>query len=289
MTRQPALFVLAAAALGLATLAAAGPTPAPPTLRTDTPGAAFRVVRGDARTDDVPDGRRIRGAEHAEVTLAGELRLPSLAMAERRGTRLVLHFRTSREGPTLRKLVLPDGNAIAFDGAGNQMADSKRNTLDFGVAPLRLYDHSMLKLVIEYPGGIDSHVDPGEFVLHSISLDSPRKPLVRPTGFARELPSTALGRDRAKVDAARSTTSSLAVFDMPALDLGVGLVRRLDYCRTWGNECGQPAADAFCALKGYRRAARFAADLDIGDTVVISSQQRCNDPGCDGFARIECE
>lgn len=280
-------LTLAAVALGLCGLAQAGPAAA--TLRVDTPGSAFTPVRGKARFDDVADGRRIRGGEHAEVTVAGELRLPSATLAERRAVRLVLHFRTSRSGPRLRKIVLPDGNTVDMDVEGNQMSDNKRNTLEFGDVPLKLYDRSMLKLVIGFPGGIDSHVDPGEFVLKSVSLDVLRKPGAQAADAAREVPPLALDPHRARSDAARSTAAARASFEKPTLDVGAGLARRLDWCRVWGDQCGKPAADAFCAMNGYRRAARFEADMDIGETVVISSRQRCSDPRCDGFARIECE
>lgn len=66
---------------------------------------------------------------------------------------------------------------------------------------------------------------------------------------------------------------------------------RLDWCRVWANECGQPAAKAFCQSEGYAKAKSFAKASNIGafaKTRVIGSGQVCDQPGCDGFAWIKC-
>lgn len=64
---------------------------------------------------------------------------------------------------------------------------------------------------------------------------------------------------------------------------------RLDFCRVWGSECGQPAADAFCKKKGFASAATFKQDEDPGaPTKVISSGQVCNDDTCSAFSTITC-
>lgn len=64
---------------------------------------------------------------------------------------------------------------------------------------------------------------------------------------------------------------------------------RLDWCRVWGNECGKPAADAFCTSQGFRNAADHPIDANIGRTWVMGDARECNDPNCDGFTRIVCE
>jgi hypothetical protein len=74
----------------------------------------------------------------------------------------------------------------------------------------------------------------------------------------------------------------------PTLKLPGGDGVRLDWCREWANDCGAPAADAFCKLHGKVKAARFAAQANAGLTMVISSKQICNAPGCTAFASIEC-
>ena len=39
---------------------------------------------------------------------------------------------------------------------------------------------------------------------------------------------------------------------------------RVDVCRVWGYECGQPAADEFCRRQGFESAAEFKIAEDIG-------------------------
>ncbi len=66
---------------------------------------------------------------------------------------------------------------------------------------------------------------------------------------------------------------------------------RLDWCREWAQNCGKPAADAFCQVKGLSRAVNFAQATDIGashPTRIITSGQICNQAFCDGFRSITC-
>lgn len=64
---------------------------------------------------------------------------------------------------------------------------------------------------------------------------------------------------------------------------------RLDWCLTWGQNCGKPAADAYCDWKGYSQSTNFEIANDIGHTRIISTGQVCNDPTCDGFKYISCK
>lgn len=66
---------------------------------------------------------------------------------------------------------------------------------------------------------------------------------------------------------------------------------RLDHCRVWANECGKPAADAFCSEMGYSRALHEFTDADPGyaNTIVIGSRQVCRGSFCTGFQMIVCE
>jgi len=66
---------------------------------------------------------------------------------------------------------------------------------------------------------------------------------------------------------------------------------RLDWCREWAQNCGKPAADAFCQGQGYAYATGFSQDPDIGigqPTRIITSGQICNQGFCDGFRSITC-
>ena len=67
---------------------------------------------------------------------------------------------------------------------------------------------------------------------------------------------------------------------------------RLDRCRTWGTDCEEGAANAFCRSKGFRRAKSWEIDYDIGErtpTKIIGTGQICKESFCDGFKSIVCE
>ncbi|HKQ12175.1 MAG TPA: hypothetical protein VJT80_01995 [Steroidobacteraceae bacterium] len=67
---------------------------------------------------------------------------------------------------------------------------------------------------------------------------------------------------------------------------------RVDVCRVWGMECGQPAADEWCRRNGKQRASSYRIQEDIGatePTVVIGTGQLCSAAYCDAFSRIVCE
>lgn len=66
---------------------------------------------------------------------------------------------------------------------------------------------------------------------------------------------------------------------------------RLDWCREWAQNCGKPAADAFCRQRGFQRSSNHAIDHDIGlsqPTQIIGTGQVCNQNFCDGFRQITC-
>ncbi|MEJ2164282.1 MAG: hypothetical protein P8X90_02055 [Desulfobacterales bacterium] len=63
----------------------------------------------------------------------------------------------------------------------------------------------------------------------------------------------------------------------------------LDYCQSWGQKCGRPAADAYCRSKGYRRALRYRVKQNAPPTKVISDGRVCNAPGCDRIDWVACE
>jgi len=63
---------------------------------------------------------------------------------------------------------------------------------------------------------------------------------------------------------------------------------RLDWCLSWGKECGQPAADEFCRKKEFGSALSFEMAHQIGPTQVIGTGETCTVPACDGFLFITC-
>jgi hypothetical protein len=64
---------------------------------------------------------------------------------------------------------------------------------------------------------------------------------------------------------------------------------RLDWCLTWGNGCGKPAADNFCNRRRYERARVFRAEV-VGRreaTRLIGSNEVCSGQDfCTAFAYI---
>lgn len=77
-------------------------------------------------------------------------------------------------------------------------------------------------------------------------------------------------------------------YSSPSLKLATGDGVRLDWCLEWANNCGEPAADAFCKSKGKAKAVNFTQKPNAGLTVVISSKRICNAPACTAFANITC-
>jgi hypothetical protein len=87
--------------------------------------------------------------------------------------------------------------------------------------------------------------------------------------------------------AATTPAAADRTFTNPTLQDGF----RLDWCREWGTNCGQPAADAFCQSLGFPRARSFQPAEDVGrfaSTRVIGTGQVCSESFCDGFSMIQC-
>ena len=66
---------------------------------------------------------------------------------------------------------------------------------------------------------------------------------------------------------------------------------RLDWCLTWGTNCGKPAADAFCNRHRYTNALVFRAQVpgQLQTTRLIGTNQVCRGTFCTAFAYITCE
>lgn len=84
------------------------------------------------------------------------------------------------------------------------------------------------------------------------------------------------------------TSSAFAArFNMPKWN-GYGL----DWCRTFENGCGKPAADLFCQKKGYPQATMFSKLQGARFlTMTIGSNAICNPQyhACDSFNFIDCQ
>ncbi|HEY9141594.1 MAG TPA: hypothetical protein VIN93_11915 [Bryobacteraceae bacterium] len=64
--------------------------------------------------------------------------------------------------------------------------------------------------------------------------------------------------------------------------------RAVDRCLNYGQNCERPAADTFCRLNGYARAASFRI-ADLRPTIVVGDNKVCDEDYCQGFTTITCE
>lgn len=66
---------------------------------------------------------------------------------------------------------------------------------------------------------------------------------------------------------------------------------RLDWCLNWENDCGKPAADAFCRAKGFPESIFYISDPGVGTqpTMLIGTGQICNASFCTAFQMITCK
>jgi len=66
---------------------------------------------------------------------------------------------------------------------------------------------------------------------------------------------------------------------------------RVDRCLHWGDQCGGPAATAFCQRMGYDRATAWIIAPNVSartPTLVLGDGVLCTQPGCDGFETVTC-
>lgn len=64
----------------------------------------------------------------------------------------------------------------------------------------------------------------------------------------------------------------------------------LDWCFTWGKNCGKVPADTYCLSKGFTKGAiRFQKQNNIGYTRIFQTGRICNNASCDGYKFIDCQ
>lgn len=197
-------------------------------VKVNIPGGAFNAVGGRAAVDDAGGGRRFRGEAFALVTLQARLQIPSASVAEPRLQRLVIRFRTSASGPSLRAVELRNGSNRAFrlethvagDFATRETAApaGSANTWDFATVPARVASDSVLRLEVQYPGGFDSPINPGDFVILSVQTEFVRAPQTSTTAVL-EPPIRVVGRGQSTTTLEAGPVVSAAA--VPAESKGV--------------------------------------------------------------------
>jgi len=153
-------------------------------VRATTPGSRFAPEGRNGKAEDVPGGRRFTAGAFQTLMLSGTLQMTSTGQSTFKMQRLVIHFRTSAQGPRLLSVEMPSGSSTVFrietdlkgDYSARQTSQPKEvaNMWDFGAVPVTVSAQSVIRLKVSYPGGFDSPVDPGDFVLMSVEADFPR-------------------------------------------------------------------------------------------------------------------
>lgn len=142
---------------------------------TVTPGTAFVAdYPPDVKVDDVADGRRFAGKAFAKVLVRAKLVMPGPGNREYRLQRVAVHFRTERSSVSLRAVELrrvrnPFRKAVNL--SGDYTRREKDNVQDFGDIPVAVTRDSLIYLELQFPGGFDSKIDPGAFVVTSVGLE----------------------------------------------------------------------------------------------------------------------
>jgi hypothetical protein len=62
----------------------------------------------------------------------------------------------------------------------------------------------------------------------------------------------------------------------------------VDYCLTWAQNCGKPAADAFCQSQGFAKSEGHQVLRDAPPTIVIGDGAICREPYCARMISISC-
>ncbi|HEX9983594.1 MAG TPA: tachylectin-related carbohydrate-binding protein [Thermoanaerobaculia bacterium] len=181
MRRLVATVVFGVAALAFSTGVSAQ------TVRVLIPGTAFTLEGRSGTMTDVAGGRAFRGNNFATLILRAPLRMPAAGVADPKMQRLVIHFRTSEPGPSLRSVELREGSSALFhvrthikgDYRASEVItpDLAANAWDWGKAPLTVSSQSVLRLEITFPGGYEGAINSGELVITDVAVDF-RKPLV---------------------------------------------------------------------------------------------------------------
>lgn len=147
-----------------------------------TPGAIGHPQK--AIMEDVAGGRRFRGKAFERLILTAPLQMHPSSSADHKLKRLVIHFRTSPGGPSLQTVEVMDGSVADFKIETHLVGDytTKEMVGPESLAnawvlqqPISVSAQSILRLEIQFPGGFDSPINPGDFILTGVEIDFPLK------------------------------------------------------------------------------------------------------------------
>lgn len=121
------------------------------------------------------------------------------------------------------------------------------------------------------------------------SQTSPTKQAAPPSsGTVTRLPPTG-ARERPDGPAASTTVFRTEIFREPRQGPQTSTSMRVDWCLRWANDCGKPAADAFCRSQGLEEAKSFADELTGGPTWVMHDEQICAMKDCRALRNVQCQ
>jgi hypothetical protein len=180
------------------------PLSAQPLVKVKIPGTAFSATSPGKKVtvEDFNGGRRFRGQAFAKVTLSARLSAPPATATGQGMQQLVIRFSTSASGPSLRTVEIRNGSASSFHidtyltGNYTSREVTKPATLaNMWVLnpPERVNSSTVLRIEIIFPGGFDSQINPGEFVLNSVELGFPAKLTTSSTTTTSNIPAASIG------------------------------------------------------------------------------------------------
>lgn len=184
-----------------------------------TPGTNFSVVGTKGTADNVAGGRRFRAPGFEALKIRGVLHVPPSASGVSKThllQQLAIHFRTSPSGPSLRSVELLNGSQREFLLQTNVTGDytARETSKPENIAnmwkwtsPIKVGSQSVIVLEIQFPGGIDSKVNSGEFILTSV--DAQFQGELKPNVNDKSLPRPGTGTGTTQPPTTTTTTTSI--------------------------------------------------------------------------------
>lgn len=181
-----------AAAVFLLAFAVGPPLAAQTRTHVNTPGAAFspeRPVEQLVVENIAGGGRRFRGQGRQLLKLRAVLRLPRARSDKPQMLRLAVHFRAPNfDDPSLRLVEVRNGTNVAFrmvtrlrgdyTARARTAPEDLANTWEFTTEPITVDSQSVIRLEVQLPGGIDSMINPGEFILNAVRVTFASTPTI---------------------------------------------------------------------------------------------------------------